>query len=96
LSIILTNTLIISIFLGFIISLILDRILFRLDYKKIKKGFEILEHYHFGIILIGIGLIISIPIISYIIIGLGIGFIYMETKHIHYFAYKPGNFNIYR
>jgi len=92
LSIILTNTLIISIFLGFIISLILDRIWFSVDYKKIEKGFEILEHYHFGITLMGVGFIIPIHIISYFIIGLGAGFIYMETKHTHCFAYQSGHF----
>ena len=78
--------------MGFIVSLILDRIWFNINYKKIEKGFEIFEHYHFGIILIYIGFIIPIQIISYFIISLGAGFIYMETQHIHCFAYKSGHF----
>ena len=87
------NILIISTFLGFIISLILDRIWFNINYKKIDKGFEVLEHYHFGIILMGVGLIIiSVPIISYVIFGAGMGFIYSESKQLHYFAYKSGHF----
>jgi len=86
------NILIISTFLGFIISIILDRIWFSIDYKKIEKGFKILEHYHFGIILISVGFIISIQIISYFIIGVGMGLIYCESKQKNCFAFKSEHF----
>ena len=46
-----------SAFLGFILVTILDRRWFDIDHKRIEKGYEVIEHYHFGIVLIGIVLI---------------------------------------
>ena len=37
-----------SAFLGFILVTILDRRWFDIDHKKIEKGYEVIEYYHFG------------------------------------------------
>jgi len=62
-----------SAFLGFILVTILDRRWFDIDHKRIEKGFEVIEHYHFGIILIGIAVFVFSfsQIISYALLSAG-------------------------
>jgi len=82
-----------SAFLGFITVTILDRIWFDIPHKKIEQGFEIIEHYHFGIILLGMGIIAcTISPLSYFLLAAGMGLIYHEVKQDDYFACKSGHF----
>lgn len=83
-----------SALIGFIIVTILDRRWFDVDHKKIEKGYEVIEHYHFGIILISIGIVIfsSLPVLSYCMFGAGGGLIYHESKQKNYFAHKSSHF----
>ena len=83
-----------SAFLGFILVTILDRRWFDIDHKRIEKGYEVIEHYHFGITLIGIGLFTFAfyPIISYTLFGAGMGLVYNEAKQKNYFAHKSIHF----
>ena len=86
--------LILSIFLGFITVTILDKKWFEIDHKRIEKGFEIIEHYHFGIALIGAGIctIVYSPIIAFFSIGAGMGLIYHEAEQDDYFAVQSSHF----
>jgi len=81
--------------LGFLGITIIDRIWFKIDYKKAEKGLEIFEHYHYGIILMGVSLItiIHIPLlVSYAMLGAGAAFIYHESKQKNFFAYTSNHF----
>ena len=44
--------------LGFQFITIIDRIWFRINYKKAEKGLEVIEHYHHGIGLFAISFIV--------------------------------------
>ena len=79
---------------GFITITILDKVWFKLDYKRIEKGFEIVEHYHWGIVLIGAGIILLSysPYLAYFAAGAGIGLIYHESRQKNYFAHKSNHF----
>ena len=83
-----------SIFIGFILVTILDRRWFDIDHKKIEKGYEVIEHYHFGVGLIGIGIFTFAfsPILSYVTFGAGMGLIYHEAQQKNYFAHKSTHF----
>ena len=83
-----------SAFLGFIIITILDRIWFDIDHRSIERGFEVIEHYHFGITLIGAGIVIIAysPIIAFFSLGAGMGLIYHEAKQDDYFAVQSSHF----
>jgi|APSaa5957512535_1039671.scaffolds.fasta_scaffold13335_4 hypothetical protein len=86
--------LLLSAFLGFIGITILDRRWFDSDHKKIEKGYEVIEHYHWGIGLIAIGIIIItyLPYVAYLIFGAGMGLVYHEAKQKNYFAHKSTHF----
>ena len=86
--------LLLSAFLGFMIITILDRKWFEIDHKRIEQGYEVLEHYHLGIGLIGIGIgiIAYLPLVSYGLIGAGMGLIYHESKQKNYFAIQSAHF----
>ena len=79
---------------GFIVITILDKAWFKLDYKRIEKGFEVVEHYHWGIALIGVGIFIIeyLPYLAYFAAGAGIGLIYHESRQKNYFAHKSTHF----
>ncbi len=81
--------------LGFLGITIIDRIWFLIDYKKAEKGLEVLEHFHYGIILMGIS-VISIPYIplaaTYALLGAATAFIYHESKQKNFFSYKSTHF----
>jgi len=82
-----------SAFLGFITVTILDRKWNDINHKKIEQGFEVIEHYHFGIILIGMGIIASaISPLSYFLLSAGMGLIFYELKQDDYLACKSGHF----
>jgi len=80
--------------LGFLLITIIDRIWFRIDYKKAEKGLEVLEHYHYGIGLFTISFIFvsSIPIIAFLLLGMGAAFIYHESKQKNFFAHQSTHF----
>ena len=86
--------LLLSAFLGFILVTILDRRWFDIDHKKIEKGYEVIEHYHWGIVLIGISIVIMIhlPVMAYLVLGAGMGLVYHESKQKNYFAQKSNHF----
>lgn len=81
-------------FIGFMIVTILDKIWFDIDHKKIEKGYEVIEHYHFGIGLITSGIIAFsyLPVISFCLLGAGMGLIYHEAQQKNYFAHKSNHF----
>ena len=80
--------------MGFIFVTILDRRWFDIDHKSIEKGYEVIEHYHFGIGLITAGIIAFayLPIVSYCLFGCGMGLVYHEAKQKNYFAHKSSHF----
>lgn len=80
--------------LGFQFITIIDRIWFAIDYKKVEKGLEVLEHYHYGIVLMTISFIFIdlIPFMAFILLGMGASFIYHESKQKNYFAHKSTHF----
>ncbi len=86
--------LLLSAFIGFILVTILDRRWFDIDHKKIERGYEVIEHYHFGVGLLGIGIIVFafFPVLAYILFGAGLGLIYHEAKQKNYFAHKSTHF----
>ena len=62
--------------------------------KKTEKGLEVLEHYHYGIALIAIAIILiqHIPYLAIALLGAGAAFIYHESKQKNYFAHKSPHF----
>ena len=93
LTLFLFRELFLSAFLGFITVTILDRKWKDINHKKIEQGFEVIEHYHFGIILIGMGIIASaISPLSYFLLAAGMGLIFYELKQDDYLACKSGHF----
>jgi len=93
LTLFLFRELFISAFLGFITVTILDRIWKDINHKKIEQGFEVIEHYHFGIILIGMGIIAHIiSPLSFFLLAAGMGLIFYELTQDDYLACKSGHF----
>ena len=91
--------------LGAFISFIVDVWWWNIDYKKAEKGLEFHEHYHSGLELLILGLLVSyVPsIMAFILIGAGFGFIMAEWRQVveiaeekvhpgHPFAYKSNHF----
>ncbi len=80
--------------LGFLFITIIDRLWFAIDYKKAEKGLEVLEHYHYGIALLGIAFILTaqIEVLAYLLLGMGTAFIYHESKQKNYFSHKSKHF----
>lgn len=87
-------TLILCGILGFQFITIIDRIWFKIDYKKAEKGLEVLEHFHHGIILITLSFVILQynVFMATILLGMGAAFIYHESKQKNYFAYTSTHF----
>ena len=85
--------LILSAFLGFITVTMLDRRWLDINHRKIERGFEALEHYHWGIGLIVVAIAtVSLPFVSYCFLGAGMGLIYYEAKQEDYFAIQSSHF----
>lgn len=80
--------------LGFQFITIIDRLWFAIDYKKTEKGFEVLEHYHYNFPLWIIAFIILqyVPVLSYLLVGMGAAFFYHEAKQKNYFAHNSPHF----
>ena len=80
---------VLALFLGFMISTIADRLWFKIPYKKIEKGVEFVEHYHFGLAAIMGGILLSdYHLAGLCLAGLGMGLIYHEAKQENLFAIK--------
>ena len=80
--------------LGFLGITIIDRVWFFIEYKKAERGLEVLEHYHYGIIAIGISIIIFeiINPLAVALMAIGFGFIYHEAKQERLFAWSSPHF----
>ena len=81
--------------LGFLAVTIIDRIWFMIDYKKAERGLESLEHYHYGMALMGAGALLwgMIPdICAFFVIGAGGAFVYHEAKQKNLFSYSSSHF----
>ena len=79
---------------GFIIGIIIDAVWWNINYSKYEKGLEIHEHYHIGIEIGIIGVLLTsvVPILSTISMGIMIAFILKESSQDHPFALKSGHF----
>lgn len=86
--------LLLAAFLGVMTITILDRIWWNLDHHSIEKGFEVIEHYHWGIVLIGVGIVIIdyLPLVAYFLFGAAMKLIYSEAKQKNCFAHKSNHF----
>jgi len=80
--------------LGFLGVTILDRIWFKIDYKKIEKGLAALEHYHWGIGLFALSFFFleHIPHLAHGMLGMGAAFVYHESKQKNFFARTSSHF----
>lgn len=80
--------------LGFLLVTIIDRVWFRIDYKKAEKGLEVFEHYHYFFPLWIIAFIVFeyVPILSYTLISMGAAFFYHESKQTNFFAHQSIHF----
>jgi len=76
-------------FIGFMVITLIDRVWFRIDYKKAEKGLEVLEHYHYGIVLLAIlpFVMIHSQLLAFGFFGAGAAFIYHESKQKNFFAH---------
>jgi len=79
---------------GFLFVTIIDRLWFKMDYKKVEKGLEVLEHYHYGIALFAVSFVVlSVSeILSFTLLLMGAAFIYHESKQKNYFSYTSNHF----
>ena len=80
--------------IGFVIGLLIDVAWWNINYKKYEKGLEAHEHYHIGIEVGILGLILGIfvPIIGSLSVGIMLSFILAEWTQDHKFALKSGHF----
>jgi len=76
--------------IGFFLGLVLDKFYQYKEINKYEKGFEYIEHYHFGLIAGIIGIITSIDIFT----GLGMSLILAEWSQDHHFAYGSNHFKL--
>ena len=75
--------------------MIFDTIWWKIDFKKVERGFEALEHYHFGIILMIGAVLINLIYepISWFLVGMGFVFIigeWHQAVEIHKKKVIPG------
>ena len=70
------------------IGLVMDTIWWRINYSKYEKGLEAHEHYHIGLELGIIGIILHQEIFT----GLMVAFVLAEWSQDHPFALKSGHF----
>ena len=68
--------------LGAFLVFVIDILWWNIDFKKAEKGMEAHEHYHLGLELMIVGLIVSIfnELPSYFLIGAGFAFIMAEWR----------------
>lgn len=68
--------------LGTFLVFIIDILWWNIDFKKAEKGMEAHEHYHVGIELLIVGLVVSFfnDLPSYFLIGAGFAFIMAEWR----------------
>ena len=80
--------------ISFILGLFIDVAWWNVNYKKYEKGLEAHEHYHIGLEIGILGVILSvfIPIFSSIAMGLMVAFFLAEWSQDHKFALKSGHF----
>ena len=74
---------------GFWGAMIIDTMWFRIDYKKAEKGLEAHEHYHVGIELAIVGVIlwvINMDVLAVGLFGMGAGFFMAEWQQKNAFA----------
>lgn len=66
--------------IGGIITMLIDVVWWRIDYKKAEKGMEILEHYHMGIALFIAAVVIHsfYTPMSWLMAGMGFMFVFAE------------------
>ena len=74
--------------LGFILGLILDKVWFHINYSKYEKGFEVIEHYHFGLVCFVFGILFDLNFLF----GLGLALNLAEWSQDHFFAYHSDHF----
>jgi len=74
--------------LGIILGLIMDVVWWNKSLDKYEKGFEALEHYHFGILAGIVGLFIY----PEIFFGLMLALFISEWTQTHQFAYQSNHF----
>lgn len=79
--------------IGILLVTILGQLwLKKIEYKKTGK-IQILEHYHFGIMLVAVGVLFhEVGIVMHALIGSGFAFFYQEAKQNHLFAYGSTHF----
>lgn len=80
------NSIIFSI--GIILGLVMDVTWWRIPYQKVEAGFEVLEHYHFAIILGMFTVISGSPIFAGMMVALFLG----EWTQDHKFAMGSSHF----
>ncbi len=74
--------------IGLIIAAIFDSVWWRINYSKYEEGFEVIEHYHFGIGFMIAGVLLIQPLL----IGLGLGLIWKESDQTNTFAHGSKHF----
>ncbi len=75
--------------------MIFDTVWWKINFKKVERGYEVLEHYHFGIILMIGAVFINLIYepISWLLIGMGFVFIigeWHQSVQIHKKKVVPG------
>lgn len=67
---------------GSIVGMVIDTLWWNIDYKKAEKGFEVIEHYHLGIVSIIAGVVLGVyfPLFYGFFLGLGLLFIIAEWR----------------
>jgi len=73
---------------GCMVGILIDSIWWNIDYSKYEKGFEILEHYHFGFIIGILGIITS----QAFFFGIMLMLFLKESEQTHPFASNSGHF----
>ena len=74
--------------IGLLIGIMIDFVWWNINYSKYEKGFEALEHYHFGIILGVFGILFN----QILFFGIMIMLILKESDQSHPFAIRSGHF----
>jgi hypothetical protein len=98
---------ILAFILGALVTCVVDTFWWEIDYKKAEKGLEWHEHYHVGLELVIVGMIIALfnEFAAAILYGAGLLFILAEWRQVveikgnkvipgHPFAYGSSHFKI--
>ena len=80
---------------GGVAAMIFDTYWWNINFKKVEKGFEVLEHYHFGIILMIAAVIVNLVYdpAAWFLVGMGFVFImgeWHQSVEIHKGKVIPG------